>query len=116
MDIIGNSVAGGAVLSSKIAAKFSKSAPAFLRSFKKIKVNVSDLVKNPKDEFDFYRGNYNRDALRSAREYIKDHGTIKQPIDVRILEDGTFQIIDGHHRWWAAKQMGLKTVPVKVVE
>ncbi|MBW7475183.1 ParB/RepB/Spo0J family partition protein [Paenibacillus oenotherae] len=36
-------------------------------------------------------------------------------MDVKILEDGTFQIVNGHHRWWAAKQVGITTVPVKVV-
>lgn len=107
----------GTVLLTKVTTKaILKVSPSIIYKFKKLKVNVNDLKQNPLDEFDFYGGNYNREALRAAREYIKEHKTIAKPIDVKVLSDGTMIIQDGHHRWWAAKQMGLNEVPIKVVK
>ncbi|MFC5402393.1 S8 family serine peptidase [Cohnella soli] len=105
----------GVTLTPKLAAAFSK-ATSLLKMFKSLTANVADLRKNPLDEFDYYGGNYNADALRKAREYIHKNGTIESPIKVRILDDGTMEIVDGHHRWWAAQQAGLKTVPIEVVK
>lgn len=102
-------------LTPKIAAAF-KNSVSFLKSLKSLKSSVYDLVKNSLDEFNYITGNYNAEALRSAREYIQKNGTISSPILVRILEDGAMEIVDGHHRWWAAQQSGLETVPIKVVE
>lgn len=35
---------------------------------------------------------------------------------VAVVEDGGFKLVDGFHRYAAAQNMGLQTVPVKVVE
>ncbi|WP_445671486.1 ParB N-terminal domain-containing protein [Paenibacillus sp. FSL R7-0302] len=45
---------------------------------------------------------------------FKKNGTIQITILVRILDNGTMEIVGGHHRWWAAQQAGLKSVPIKV--
>lgn len=37
-----------------------------------------------------------------------------QPILVTETDDGKWRIEDGHHRWWAAKQVGMKTVSVSI--
>ena len=37
-----------------------------------------------------------------------------QPILVTPMEDGRLRIEDGHHRWWAAKQVGLPQVSVSI--
>ena len=42
---------------------------------------------------------------------IKEMG-MKTPIDVRELEDGTYEIIDGYHRWKACKELGWETIPI----
>lgn len=45
------------------------------------------------------------------RESMKRLGVFK-PILVRTLADGTLQILGGEHRWRAAEQLGMKTVPI----
>ncbi|MBE3670431.1 chromosome partitioning protein ParB [Vibrio navarrensis] len=56
-------------------------------------------------------------ALEELAASIQSQGII-QPIVVRALNDGHFEIIAGERRWRAAKQAGLKRVPclVKNVE
>lgn len=54
-------------------------------------------------------------ALQELSESISQHGLI-QPIAVRPLESGYYQIIAGERRWRAARQAGLKTVPVNIIE
>ncbi|EOU2464440.1 ParB/RepB/Spo0J family partition protein [Vibrio navarrensis] len=56
-------------------------------------------------------------ALEELAASIQSQGII-QPIVVRALNDGHFEIIAGERRWRAAKQAGLKRVPclVKKVE
>ena len=88
----------------------------FKNALKPSMMDINNLVKNPKDEFDYAGGNYNRDALQGARKDIQKNGNITNPIIVKRLENGKFQIQDGHHRWQAAKQMNLKEVPVKIIE
>jgi ParB/RepB/Spo0J family partition protein len=41
---------------------------------------------------------------------IKEHGFI-DPITVRENEDGFLEIVDGEHRWKAAKELKLKSIP-----
>jgi len=40
----------------------------------------------------------------------------RDPIDVRLLEDGTYEIIDGNGSFAAAEQIGLRDMPVRIVE
>ena len=54
-------------------------------------------------------------ALAELAESIRLHGII-QPLTVRKLASGYYQIIAGERRWRAARQAGLREVPVVVVE
>jgi len=54
-------------------------------------------------------------ALAELSESIKTHGII-QPITVRKLPSGYYQIIAGERRWRAARMAGLKEVPVNIIE
>ena len=54
-------------------------------------------------------------ALQELSESIKQYGLI-QPITVRRLEDGYYQIIAGERRWRAARLAGLAEVPVNIIE
>jgi ParB family chromosome partitioning protein len=38
------------------------------------------------------------------------------PVTARRLEDGSLEIIDGYHRWKASKEIGLKEIPVIILE
>ena len=54
-------------------------------------------------------------ALAQLAESISQHGII-QPLTVRKLSSGYYQIIAGERRWRAARLAGLKEVPVVVIE
>ncbi len=54
-------------------------------------------------------------ALDDLADSIRQYGLI-QPITVRKLENGYYQIIAGERRWRAARQAELSEVPVRVLE
>ena len=61
------------------------------------------------------RQDFDDEELQELAESITNHGII-QPLTVRELYDGYFQIIAGERRWRAARMAGLDEVPVVVVE
>ncbi len=54
-------------------------------------------------------------ALRDLSESIALHGVL-QPITVRKLDNGYYQIIAGERRWRASRMAGLTEIPARVVE
>ena len=54
-------------------------------------------------------------SLEELAASIREHGVL-QPILVRPLEDGEFQLIAGERRWRASKAAGLGTIPALVEE
>lgn len=58
---------------------------------------------------------FDEDALQELSDSIAQYGLI-QPITVRKLENGYYQIIAGERRWRASRMAGLKEVPVRVIE
>lgn len=54
-------------------------------------------------------------ALDDLTQSILEHGVI-QPIVVRRLSSGYYQIIAGERRWRASKQAGLSDIPAIVIE
>lgn len=54
-------------------------------------------------------------SLQELSDSIKQHGMI-QPITVRKLPTGYYQIIAGERRWRAARMAGLQEVPVTLIE
>ena len=59
------------------------------------------------------RKDFKREALSELADSISKHGII-QPIVVRSLPSGYYQIIAGERRWRAAKMVGLDEVPVVI--
>lgn len=53
-------------------------------------------------------------SLRELADSIAEHGVL-QPLSVRPLTDGYYQIIAGERRWRAARLAGLEKVPVRIV-
>ena len=47
-------------------------------------------------------------------QLMKEVGCVQSLTVAPDLGDGNHEIIDGHHRFWAAQQVGLKTLPVEV--
>ena len=54
-------------------------------------------------------------SLAELTESIAEHGVI-QPLTVRKLSSGYYQIIAGERRWRAARQAGLKEIPCRIIE
>ena len=61
------------------------------------------------------RKRFDQDALADLAESIRVHGII-QPLTVRRLSSGYYQIIAGERRWRAAKLAGLSEVPAVIIE
>ncbi len=61
------------------------------------------------------RKRFDQEALDDLAESIRVHGII-QPLTVRRLASGYYQIIAGERRWRAAKAAGLAEVPVVIIE
>ncbi len=59
------------------------------------------------------RTRMDQDALKELAESIKTQGVI-QPILVRPVADGKYEIIAGERRWRAARMAGLQAVPVVI--
>ncbi|MBR3704272.1 MAG: ParB/RepB/Spo0J family partition protein [Oscillospiraceae bacterium] len=58
---------------------------------------------------------FDEDKLEELAESIREHGII-QPLTVRKLSSGYYQIIAGERRWRAARLAGLSEVPVNIIE
>lgn len=69
---------------------------------------VEPRKEQPREYFD-------QQALEDLSESIAQYGLI-QPIVVRKLDSGYYQIIAGERRWRASRMAGLKEVPVRIIE
>lgn len=68
---------------------------------------INDIEPNkdqPRKEFD-------QEALAQLADSIQNYG-ILQPLLVRPLQDGTYQIVAGERRWRASRMAGITEVPV----
>ena len=74
-------------------------------------VDINSIAPNP----DQPRTNFKREELEELSASIQKDGLL-QPILVRPLEDGTYQIIAGERRWQASRLAGLQQVPIRVKE
>ncbi|MBR4473251.1 MAG: ParB/RepB/Spo0J family partition protein [Oscillospiraceae bacterium] len=61
------------------------------------------------------RERFDEERLQDLAASIARHGMI-QPVIVRRLEDGDYQIIAGERRWRAARMAGLLEIPVRVMK
>ena len=69
---------------------------------------IEPRIQQPREIFD-------EEALQSLADSIARYGLI-QPITVRPLPSGYYQIIAGERRWRAARLAGLTEVPVRIME
>lgn len=72
-------------------------------------VRVSDVEPNKKQP----RVNFDENALSELADSIATKGVL-QPLLVRPIEEGRYQIIAGERRWRASRMAGLTEVPVIV--
>jgi ParB family chromosome partitioning protein len=61
------------------------------------------------------RNVFDEEALQTLADSISRYGVL-QPITVRLLDSGYYQIIAGERRWRASRMAGLTEVPVRIIE
>ncbi len=61
------------------------------------------------------RQDFDEEELQALADSIEEHGII-QPLTVRELNSGYYQIIAGERRWRAARLANLSEVPVVIIE
>ena len=61
------------------------------------------------------RQDFDEEQLQALAESISIHG-VMQPLAVREVSGGYYQIIAGERRWRAARLAGLKEIPVVIME
>jgi ParB family chromosome partitioning protein len=72
---------------------------------------LEKILPNPSQP----RHNFDQNTLAELLASIKEHGII-QPLIVRKLSSGNYELIAGERRWRAAKEAGFKDVPAIVRE
>ena len=61
------------------------------------------------------RRDFDEEELQQLADSISEHGVI-QPLTVRLLPSGYYQIIAGERRWRASRLAGLNEIPAVVIE
>ena len=61
------------------------------------------------------RQNFDEEELQNLSDSIGEHGVV-QPLTVRQLSSGYYQIIAGERRWRAARMAGLSDIPAVIIE
>ena len=61
------------------------------------------------------RQDFDEEELEALAESIRIHGVI-QPLTVRQLDSGYYQIVAGERRWRASRMAGLTEIPAVVIE
>lgn len=74
-------------------------------------IKLIDIVTNKEQP----RKIFDEIALRELADSISQHGVL-QPILVRPLSDGTYQIVAGERRWRASRMAGLTEIPAIIKE
>ena len=74
-------------------------------------VPIADVAPNPRQP----RTVFDEDSLRELAESIEEVGLL-QPVVVRPLDDGQYELVMGERRWRASQQAGLDTIPAIVRE
>lgn len=100
----------GALLSDSDPSEDKKAVLADKKETSDIgEILVTNIEVNPFQP----RTDFDEDALEELAESIKTQGII-QPITVRKLSEGTYQLISGERRLQASKRAGLEKVPAYI--
>lgn len=92
-------------------ALFADNSIEEIASTSAVKLKIMDIEPNrdqPRKKFD-------EDALAELADSIAKHGVI-QPLLVRPMPDGSYQLVAGERRWRASRMAGLTEVPVVIKE
>ncbi len=102
-------------LGTGLGALFQEAAPAAERQSAEEPAPTMLPVSKVEPRAGQPRTTFDETILQELADSIAQHGLL-QPITVRKLDSGYYQIIAGERRWRAARLAGLTEVPVLVVE
>jgi len=74
-------------------------------------LRISDIEPNKSQP----RTDFNDEAIATLADSIRQHGLL-QPLLVRPMDNGSYQIVAGERRWRACKMVGLSEIPVHIKE
>jgi len=74
-----------------------------------VTLRISEIEPNREQP----RKYFDEEALTELADSIRQHGVI-QPLLVRPMENGTYQLVAGERRWRASRMAGLTEVPVVI--
>ena len=74
-------------------------------------IEIGKIFANPNQP----RRDFNEEALQELADSIKELGVI-QPITLRKMDDGTYQIIAGERRFRASQLAGKSTIPAYILK
>lgn len=92
-------------------ALFADNSIEEITSTSAVKLKTMDIEPNR----DQPRKIFDEDALAELADSIAKHGVI-QPLLVRPMPDGSYQLVAGERRWRASRMAGLTEVPVVIKE
>ena len=92
-------------------ALFADNSIEEIASTSAVKLKIMDIEPNR----DQPRKIFDEDALAELADSIAKHGVI-QPLLVRPMPDGSYQLVAGERRWRASQMAGLTEVPVVIKE
>lgn len=72
-------------------------------------IDISLIEANPNQP----RREFDEEALQELADSIEEIGIV-QPVTLRELENGHYQIIAGERRWRASQRVGLKSIPAYI--
>jgi len=99
----------GALLGDGEYAVLSANSSARVKTDNNSFIKIDSIEANPGQP----REDFDDDALAELAQSIKSYGLI-QPITVRPIENGKYQLISGERRWRASKLAGLTEIPAFV--
>ena len=94
----------GALMGDYMVEEATSQSPYRLLPIHKIEPNPDQ----PRQDFD-------EEELAALAESISVHGVV-QPLTVREMGSGYYQIIAGERRWRASRIAGIKEIPVVIIE
>ena len=74
-------------------------------------ININEIIPNKEQP----RKTFDQTALEELADSIRQHGVL-QPLLVRPLPNGAYQLVAGERRWRASRLAELKEVPVIIKE
>ena len=112
---------------SKVQGIYYPVKAGFLRRVLVKNISIKKLHPNPDDEFckpdigpnysiiSRYQGDLARLKSNSNAKFLS-HNAAYEPLQVQKISPDGYMILNGHHRWAAARQVGLRRIDIEIMD